>query len=398
MRDLQSYVLLLLVITALPACGQLLSTSEEVPLPSRTEPDPGMNLINGSYPRSGAVFCDIERIGARRCAAAEDKARGIPLERAAIALNAGGHYPFALDYSAASKMKCNGEPEVVVFQGLFPDGLPVCVNCGDVLGPGKAYPEPNALCRAKCLDFFQGPPDEKGNTLPVKPPTAEALAFCGAFARASTNALAGPLGCFADACNAPDTETRRVPEPVVWADLKGVTAGGAQGNDLQRTTDMTGDWDAGAVSAQWIRSGDAFVDFEVGIPNAYIGVTTIPESCAEPCEDKDPGIGSIGYALYVHRDGSVFIYEAGQRIDGPNITFGTAQPGDRFRIHIASDRQNNTATVYYAKVNGPCFPGAPCNTTILRTSPVVAKYPFRVDTSLHDKGTTIRDVDLVRIR
>ena len=394
MRDLHTYALILLVLAVLPGCGQLLGTTDPEP-PSATSPDLGNNLINGSYPRSGVVFCDIEKFQGRRCATPQDRARGLPLDRAAIALHTGARYDFALDFSAEATGQCNGEPQVVEFQNLFPDGTPVCVNCGDVLGPGKPYPDPDALCRAKCLDFFQGLPDANGNTKPTNPPTSLMLSFCGKAARASTNSVVATFGCFANTCNDLDTDKRRLPEPVIWTDHIGTTAAGAAANDLTRTADTTGAFDAGAASTQWITTGDGFVEFGVA-QNHYVGVTPIPEGCAAPCPDTKGDSASIGFALYIDNVGGVYISEGGQLVQN-GISFGTAALGERFRVGVVSNR-DGTANIIYSKLAGPCFPGAPCNVTVLHVSTAVPKYPFRVDTSLRDKTETITNVNLVRIR
>src|SRR5437899_2991869 len=187
---------------------------------------PGDNLDTGPEPRSSAIFCDIEMVLGRHCASATEKAMGIRLAEAALALNTGQSSNIALDDSPTALASCSGEPQAIVFRDAFPDGTLTCLNCGSVIGT-TSYPDVNAACVARCEDFF-GVPNEDGSLTPDNPPDPSVATFCAAHAHASTNF---PLdSCFEDACtsggtpNAGFADPRRVPEPVVWQDLIGVAA------------------------------------------------------------------------------------------------------------------------------------------------------------------------------
>ena len=178
------------------------------------------NVTRGDPPRTSAIFCDIERplpattpATARRCATSTDLDEGIRLAEAAVALVAGRTTTIGLDFSPTALANCDGQPEAVEFQGSFPEGSPVCLNCG-VIGPA---PDPHAsnaaVCTALCLDLFAV---GDGNV----PPSAEATAFCATGARLATNFPA--TGCFDSACStmggvsATFDDPRRHPEPVDW--------------------------------------------------------------------------------------------------------------------------------------------------------------------------------------
>src|SRR5205085_943829 len=134
-----------------------------------------------------------------------------------------------LDYSPDALARCAGEPEVVPFVGPFPDGLPVCVNCADTLRAG-VYANANGLCVAQCLDTL-GTTSADGSFTPNNPPKPADLAFCLGHARTSTNFP--QRECFADGCTIAGTlrpdfvDPRRIPEPVAWQDLIGVTVSGS---------------------------------------------------------------------------------------------------------------------------------------------------------------------------
>jgi hypothetical protein len=359
---------------------------------------PGCGFTGGvAPPAESVIFCDIPTI-VRRCATTGDKAAGLRFAEAAVALNEGRSAGnVALDYSPQALANCGGEPEAVLLEGPFPDGIPVCVNC----------PTGNpaiTTCQQRCYNFY-GSTDDEGRFIPDFPPHPSVKAFCDANARLSTNM---PDGCIDGAC-VPQTQTlrddfhtydpRRVPEPVIWTEHEGTVALAPTFNSLQRDAATTGNYDAGAVSYQWITRGDAFAEFRVLQSDAahsqIIGLSPIPAGCAKPedCKDIDPHFSTIPYA---------FQFEGGQiyvLIGGSNIgAIGTYASTDRFRIRLR-DNEDGTATLSFTSLIGNCMVGTICGEmprfTHGGTQP---SYPLRLDTSLRDKDTTFNDVRLVRIR
>jgi hypothetical protein len=378
------------MLLVLPACSF-----------SSPEASPGLNLPKGADPHDAAIFCDIEKTDGRRCATPLDKAMGIRLADAAVALAEGRTSGVGLDDSPAALARCNGEPEAVLFEGPFPQGLPICLNCSSIAT--KFGGDNNAACRAACYDLY-GPLDSAGNIVPDNPPTAEVQAFCDANARPSTNFAA--TGCISGACRPegvvhPDfADPRRNAEPVIWQDLINVAAGGGLGSDLSRTTPTSGDFDAGAVSAQWIQRGDAWMEFSVKAGfSQIIGLRDVPSGCPAPCPDTNTHWHPINHALFMRDNGPFFILEGATQVQGPGPegSFGTYVEGERFRLRVR-DNGNGTATVRYTRVVGSCTPGTVCTENDIFTSPAVAHYPLRVDTSLYHQGATITDVRLTRIQ
>jgi hypothetical protein len=361
------------------------------------------NLYAGPTPRADAIFCDIERPLGRHCASDTERALGIRLSEAALALNTGRTSSIGLDYSADALSRCSGGPEAVEFQGSFPEGLPVCVNCGAVVGTSR-YPDVNAACRARCYDFF-GTTEEDGTLTPQNPPDLGVQAFCDSQAKASTNF---PLdGCFAGACSEAGTlnpgfsDPRRLPEPVFWTDFIGAASGGTDGNDLTKTA-ATAAYDAGAVSSQWIRRGDAYVEFSVVTTNQrqVIGLSSIAAACAAPCPDTDPSLADIGFGIGLGLDARYYVVENGVTIAGPDVglSFGTYSAGERFRVSL-KDNENGSATVTYSRLGGACTPGSLCSEAVFYThTGAPATYPVRVDASLFEQTATLSDVRLVRIK
>jgi hypothetical protein len=346
------------------------------------------NLKAGTTPRSSAVFCDIETEAARHCATETEKATGIRLASAAVALVTGKTAAFALDDSPAALARCSGEPEVVTFRGSFPEGLPVCVNCGEALTP-NVYADVNAICAAQCEDFF-GITYVDGDFSPNNPPHAADVTFCQAHAHASTNFP--QHDCFAGACTTAGTlrtdfvDPRRTPEPVAWQNLIGV---GATGGSLVRTAASTGNWDAGAASTQVITSGDGYVEFTATeTDRARVAGLS---SGAPP--DQDPNYAGIGFGIDLFSTGQISIFENGTSVQN----FGAYVSGEKFRVKV-SDNFDGTAKISYTRITGPCVDGSPCNETVFYTSLSAGTYPFRVDSSLFSQGATLTDVRLVRIR
>ena len=357
------------------------------------------NLDSGSFPHTSAVFCDIENSDAdklRRCATAEDKAMGVRLAAAAVALNTGQSSEIGLDESPAARARCNGEPEAVFFRGPFPEGRPTCLNC-DRIGPSPApYASPSAMCAVQCLDVsgqFDGSPVD------------QAVRDICALSRSSTN-WASIGTCALNACptngalSPTFADPRRLPEAVVWRDKIGVST---TGNSITKTAATGGIvFDAGAVSTQWIARGDAYVEFSANETNRshIIGFSAIPANCPSPCPDTDPGYESVGFAISLNVDGRFYVIESGVLAMGPDMngSFGVYGADERFRVTL-HDNSDGTASVTYARITGTCNPGAPCNEVVFRTlSGGPAQYPLRIDTSFREMNATLADVNVVRIQ
>ena len=365
-----------------------------------------VNFRRGELPRESAIFCDIEK-PVRRCAATlepEERDTAIRLSEAATALAEGRSNPIGLDDSAEALARCGGEPEAVFFEGPFPQGLPVCINC-DIIGPGAdRFATITLACQARCYDFYSGTLEEHvtredGTHVPRVPPSDDVRSFCDARARASTNT--SNATCVAGACESSSlrmdfADPRRIAEPVAWADLIGVVPEGVDANDLRRTAATGVVFDAGAVSSQWIARGDAWVEFSARLGQSQVvGLSEVPSGCAAPCPDTNPSDTSITFGLMVVYEGSLFVTESAVGLlPGP---LGTSVEGERFRVRIR-DNGDGTASVRYVKLVGPCMPGTPCNEMLLHPSARVARYPLRVDSSLFHEGATITDARLVRIR
>jgi len=377
-----------LALLALPNCS--FEVSGLPPLPP--------HLVTGDPPHTSAIMCDIEKYQGptRRCATAQDLAMGIPLANAAEALVSGQGNNVGLDYSAAAQAACGaGVPQAIDFQGLFPDGYAVCLNCGGVIPAHHA--DSTAVCVAQCQDLVE-------NAGGMVPP--DTLAFCTANSHLSTHFPTS--GCFDNACSDGGTlrsefaDPRRIPEPVVWRDLIGTVA---VGSNLQRTAPTAGGGgllDAGAVSTQWIHSGDGYVEFEGSENNLthVAGLAQVSGSCPFPCTDSDPGIADLNFGLALNIDGRVYVLEGGAIVPGPDVnnSFGTYTAGERFRVKL-KDNLDGTAVVTYARIVGACVPGNPCNETVFFThAGPAAVYPLRVDTSFREQNATLANVNIVRIQ
>jgi hypothetical protein len=375
-----------LVLLALPNCGFDVSG-----LP----PDPP-NLNPGELPHSSAIMCDIEKYQdpARRCATAQDLAMGIPLAAAAEALVSGQASNVGLDYSQAAQAACGaGNPQAIDFQGSFPDGFAVCLNCGVI---PVAHADARAVCVAQCQDLVAN-----GDA----PFPADTLAFCTANARPSTHFPSS--GCFDNACSEGGTlrpdfaDPRRIPSPVVWRDLIGAAA---VGSNLTQTSPTTGGdtFAAGAVSEQWIHANDAYMEFE-GVENNLshvAGLAQVAAACPFPCPDSDPGFADIDFALSLNNDGRVYVLEAGALVAGPDLnnSFGTYVAGERFRVRV-KDNFDGTATVSYTRIVGACVPGNPCNETVVFAHGVPsAAYPLRAAAAFREQNATLANVSIVRIQ
>jgi hypothetical protein len=384
---------LVVILLVLPGCGfqsQAVGGSNN-----------GPNLKPGNEPRSSAIFCDI--VKERRCATPTDLEMGIRLSAAAVALNTGSS-GIGIDDSPAARGRCSGQPEAVIFQGAFPKGYSVCVNCGEVVGT-TAYPNATAACVAQCEDFV-GTVQADGSFLPDNPPSIATRQFCESNAKVSTNA---PLNeCFAGACTSGGTllpdfaDPRRIPEPVIWTDLIGMVA---NDNTLIRTAPTTNPplSNAGAASSQWIAGGDAYVEFSVPTANhsQLLGLSEVPAGCASPCPDTNPSPNDIGFGIVLFNDGRFYVAELGTVVAGPGPggSFGTYAAGERFRVTAKdSNDGSGTATITYSRIQGACTPGSPCNEQAIRASSTSARYPLRVDATTIEQNASMTDVRVVRIR
>jgi hypothetical protein len=147
-----------------------------------------------------------------------------------------------------------------------------------------------------------------------------------------------------------------------WNDVVGAQA---SGNDLTKTEPTTA-WNAGAVSAGGISSGDGYIEFSVadnttlkaaGLSNGNSGAT----------------LADIDFAIYLNGAGTMSVYESGTRIGG----FGGYRAGDVFRVQVLAGQ------VRYAR-NGHVF----------YSSSVAPTYPLLLDASLRTPGTSILDASI----
>jgi hypothetical protein len=349
-------------------------------------------LDRGAPPHTSAVMCDIEANVSRRCATADDLANGVRLGAAAIALNVGDSSHIGLDDSAEAVARCGG-PEAIVFDGPFPEGSAVCLNCS-VIGPSPSpHPNADAVCVAQCRDSFDGTSDE-------------ARTFCESHARASTNFPEDR--CFTDACVPGGgmllpgfADPRRIPEPVEWGGWVGVSA---TGGTLMRTAPTTGTDDAafnaGATSNQWIRRGDAYVEFsagEGGIPH-IIGFSAVPDGCTrlEDCPISAPGLRDVEFTISLNSDNNVWILENGNTTQiGPIMGY---LPGQRFRVTL-TDTVDSPRGITYDQIIGTCTPGVPClKTPVIPEIRIgLPRYPVRVFALFREAGATLTDVRIVHI-
>ncbi len=336
----------------------------------------------GDTPWTGKVMCNIEKPSGRHCASADEQAMGIRLAAAAEALAAGQTSSIGLDDSPAAMGRCNGVPEAVEFEGPFPQGSALCLNCSVV----SATTSVTQLCIELCQ--METDPDHF-------PATAAVTADCTNRAMAATNFDAGVClegGCTDFNATPGFVDPPRTPEPVVWQNLIGVSV---NGNSLVRTAPTNNTFDAGAASSQSIASGDGYVQFSAqeldtarlcGLSNG-----------APP--DTDPDFTTIDFALDLFKDGHYYIFERGTKIAGPDVnqSFGAYAAGDTFRVHV-KDNFDGTATVTYSRLTATCVDGMPCPENVFHISAVKAMYPVRVDSSFREQNGSIADAKLVRIR
>lgn len=349
---------------------------------------PPYNVDRGPEPRSSAVFCDIRNKNAPLICANQDEITfGVPLNEAALALTSNRSSVIGLinDPAVKADVGCAG-PVAAYFKCPFPDGCPVCLNCGTQIGASPApYADPHAACVAECLD-------RNGDTPGQNPATPSTIAFCNdpANVRVSTNAAS----CVDNVCTSTGVQVegfvdpRRQTEPVVWRDLVNADA---TGNTLTKNTPDVGAFDGGAASEQTFTRGDGYVEFTVGGP---AGGRALGLSLGAP-PDVDATTNDLGFALRISGTGLVFIQEAGVLLTGPmSGAFASSATGDRLRVTL-TDNFNGNASVKYTLFPAGCMG---CAGTVLRDAAGPAPYPFRVDASLRGTGTTLNDVRIVRIK
>ena len=338
----------------------------------------------GPEPQTSAIMCDIPKVpapGSGDCASSVETGLGMPLAHAAVALAQGEQNSLALDLSPAAEAACGGFPRKIEFQGAFPDGYAVCLNCASQIP--LPYGDANAACVAQCIDLV----NHGGGAEP--PGGAEA--FCQTHAHVSTNF--DKNSCYDNACSGGGTlrsdfvDPRRAQEPVKWIDLIGTSAAE---NDLSRTLPTDGTFDAGGASAQTIAQGDGWVEFEAGENDKGHVVGLSPDVGT----DGDPTPSDVAFGLRLGGGGKVAIFEDGAQVGG---SLGSYSAGDRFRVQV-KDNLDGTASVSYFQLSGPCTPGTVCNGAVIGTSVKSATYPLRVDASLASEGATLKNVTLVRIQ
>ena len=340
------------------------------------------------------LFCDIERPrpAGRHCATPDDLQSGIRLAAAAEALVSGQTSPVGLDDSPAALGRCMGQPEAIEYEGPFPQGTGICLDCA-----AATASDPLAVCASRCAELTQP------GVSPVPP---EVIADCQRRTAIGTNAIDSSGACLVGLCDGNGTipvasvPPRTVPEPVDWRDLKGVQAFGSLLMRTDPTPPLPQTFDAGAFSSQTITKGDGFVEFTVG------GDDTTATTTARLCglstvvaPDPLPAYYRIGYAIDLFTDGRFYIFEAGTKIPSQDVTesWGTYGKDQRFRVHV-KDRFDGTATVSYTRLTASCTDGSVCPESTVFTSSTPIAYPIRVDTAFREQNGSFANVRLVRIR
>jgi hypothetical protein len=373
---------------------------------------PPENLQRGAIPRRAALMCDIPKLATDRCATDRDLQVGIRTAGAAVALAKNQKSTVGLDYSSDALCP-DGRPMAVDFLCPFPEGCPVCVNCG-VVGPSPdPYPNQDAVCAARCEDVFGNVLDD-GSFQPdvTYDGTEETFVetYCRENARVSTNVPAQtclvpfPSGsCSSEGAVLVDQgDPRRTPEPVDWRFLIGVSVAGAEENTLIRGAPGAPlVYDKGATSNQYVTHGDGYVEFTAVATDTgrALGLSSGIADTATP--DLDPTLAGIGHAVRLSPGGEVFLSQDGVQLDGPNPPNGhwaNHQAGDRIRVAWTDNfGLPRTATVTYSVIPAACT-GTHCEGWVIPATTGTIQYPFRVDASLRHVGAALNDVRLVRIR
>jgi hypothetical protein len=369
--------------------------------------DPMQAFDPGTEPLSSAIMCEIPvpvlALGGAEseCAADQDEVdAGISLAAAATALAEGQSGIFKLDFSPAVVSGCGGFPKkTAFFEGNYPDGMTLCLNCGQQIP--MVFATPAKACIAKCKDLVGATSDG----------VVDAAEYCNAHARVATNYGSSCDG-FEGACTnggmpmSPDDffDPRRKQELVQWTDMFGTDDVNGT-NNLFRNVMTTGpteaDFNAGAASVQTIISGDAWVEFHAG-ENDKSHVLSLRESCAKAtdCPDNDPTLDNIGFAISLNNDNNVYVVE--KKTGLPLELFGPLgdpyTPGERFRVR-ATDNHDGTATITYHRLDPGCKAGTPCTGTVIHThTGTHPSYPLRVDATFREENGTLANVTIVRIK
>ncbi len=160
---------------------------------------------------------------------------------------------------------------------------------------------------------------------------------------------------------APDT-TISCPN-VLWTDRQNVAI---NGNSIRKAGGVDNTWDAGAVSAQSIQSGDGYVEVTVDALDTYrmFGLGN---------GDSSAGYEDIEFAAYLSGD-TLKVFEGGEE----RGSFGALAVGDVVRVAVAGGTVN-----YYH--NGQFF---------YTSTVTVIPYPLIVDTSFSDTGARLSNVHL----
>jgi PKD repeat protein len=148
------------------------------------------------------------------------------------------------------------------------------------------------------------------------------------------------------------------PAAVQWRNLSGVTVAGS---DLTRLNG-TPAWNAGAVSSQWLLSGNGYAEFTVAETNScyMFGLSHA---------DSNDYFFDIDYGIYVCGDG-IHVIEGGVW----RVQIGTQAVGNVLRVEVAG------GVVQY-RWNG----------NVVYVSGTAPTFPLLVDTSLNTPGGRIRN-------
>jgi hypothetical protein len=373
-----------LVLLALPNCA--------LPVSGIAGPPPAFDP--GPSPHD-AIMCDIRvppPASPDDCATEQDANLLPSMSHAAINLNEGQGQSVVVDFSPDALTACNQLPRKVTFQGPFPDGSSICINCATQIP--LVYPDNNAACAAKCIDLI--------NQMVVIPADVNVQQFCSTpiNAHVSTNFN---VPCFTGACNNPAFgDPRRFPEALKWAFADGTSA---QQNTLTRTKATTAGspYDAGDASdpSQLVTTGDSWVDFSASETNLGHAI-----GFATGSADGDSSLADIDFAAILDSDGFLYIALKGVLLDGMTGTgvggkaFGQYSVTEHFRIH-ATDHHDGTATMSLGRLTQQCVPGFQClgEVTVFMQADVDPhpSYPFRVDASFNAQGASLLFVNLMRI-
>jgi hypothetical protein len=351
----------------------------------------------GLPPRTDAIMCDIPKVpfdGAKEasdCATQEDIDNGYRWAYGAVALAQGENLrSISLDYSPSSIAACGG-PKKIKYEGPFPDGSAICLNCKDVI-PEK-YVDANAACVAKCIDLV-----DAGGVQPAD----GAKSFCEANAKVSTNFDKGL--CFPGKCSEggtplmPFDDPRRPQDLVAWTDLEG--DGKLEDTGVSMKTDGTATmaFDSSAMAKQIITRGDAWIEFEARetMRSHVLGVSH--EKNIDPAADLE--LEDVEFALSLNYNDKVYVLEKGIPIQMPqyaDLWVGDYVAGERYRLKI-TDKEDGTASVSYVRVGQPCGDAMKCNETELAKSAGTIQYPLRISALFREPGAALTNVKMVFIK